>query len=101
MVIHISKRMSIHKIGLTMLMTKGAMLSTRATPPRVLFFLETAYIRSAVNTDLSRQWVLLGRVSCILTRRSDIIQVSKDNGEPDNRGAARRKPSIRAHSIKS
>lgn len=42
MVVYISKRMSTYKTGLTMLMTKGVMLSARATPPRTLFFLETA-----------------------------------------------------------
>lgn len=44
MVVDISNltHMTIYKIRLTMLMTKGAMLSSRATPPRILFFLETA-----------------------------------------------------------
>lgn len=42
-----------------MLMRKGTMLSTRATPPRILFFLESAYIRRVVNTGVSCQQVWL------------------------------------------
>lgn len=47
----------IYNRGLTALMTKGAMLSTKTTPPRTLFCLEIAYIRSVVNTGVSRQRV--------------------------------------------
>lgn len=41
--------------GLTVLRRKGAMLSTNATPPRILFFLDNAKILSVVNTGISHQ----------------------------------------------
>lgn len=53
-VVPISKCMALYKTCLTALMTKGAMLSTNATPPRLLFFLESAYIRRVVNATASR-----------------------------------------------
>lgn len=58
------------------------MLSTRATPPRILFFLESAYTRRVVNTGVSHQWVWLWQVAYVLTGRSKQIQDLKDIGEP-------------------
>lgn len=51
----------IHDRGRTALMTKGAMLSTRATPLRILFLFESAYIRKVVNTGTYCQWVRFGQ----------------------------------------
>lgn len=39
------------KKGLTALTIKGAIPSTNATPPMILFLLERAYMRRVVNTD--------------------------------------------------
>lgn len=47
-----------HCRGLTALMRKGAMLTTSATPPRILFLRESAYIRRVVNTGMSGQMEL-------------------------------------------
>lgn len=40
-------------------MTKGAMLTTSATPPRILFLRESAYIRRVENTGMSGQKELI------------------------------------------
>lgn len=63
--------MAIYQPGLTALTTKGAMPRTSATPPSVLFLLESAYIRNVVNTSMSRQPAWFGRVLCKLTGGSN------------------------------
>lgn len=52
---HQQTYVDVHDKRLTALMTMGAMLSTSATPPRILFFVESVYIRRVVNAGISRQ----------------------------------------------
>lgn len=63
------------------------MLSTSAAPLKILLFLESAYIRSVVNTGMSRQRSRLGRVT-VLTGRSDQAQDLYVLDEPDEHRTA-------------